>query len=89
MEPSVLQAEPPKFSQPMFTAELFHSSYQPCGPPLDLFQQFHVLFLCWGHQNYMQHSRWDLKRTESPPLIWHKLIIKALIHVIFFMQLLT
>jgi len=42
---SLLQAEQPQLSQPYLTGEVFHPSDHFCGPPLDPFQQLHVLLV--------------------------------------------
>ncbi|PKU45778.1 vps10 domain-containing receptor 2 [Limosa lapponica baueri] len=43
LETSLLQAEQPQLSQPVFTEEVLQSSDHLCGPPLDPFQKLHVL----------------------------------------------
>ena len=45
LKPSSLQAEPPQLSPPFFRGEVFHPSHHFCGPPLDPFQQVHVLVM--------------------------------------------
>ncbi|KAK4826170.1 hypothetical protein QYF61_006032 [Mycteria americana] len=42
-EPSLLQAEQPQLSQPVFTGEVLQPSDHLCGPLLDSLQQLHVL----------------------------------------------
>ncbi|KAK4818126.1 hypothetical protein QYF61_006213 [Mycteria americana] len=42
LEPSLLQAEQPHLSQPVFIGEVFQPSDHFCGPPLDLLQQVHL-----------------------------------------------
>ncbi|KAK4826321.1 hypothetical protein QYF61_007406 [Mycteria americana] len=42
LESSLLQAEQPQVSQPVFIGEVFHPSDHFCGPLLDPFQQVHV-----------------------------------------------
>jgi len=42
MEPSLLQGEQPQLSQPFLIGEVFQSSDDVCGPPLDPLQQVHV-----------------------------------------------
>ncbi|KAK4808149.1 hypothetical protein QYF61_000129 [Mycteria americana] len=44
-EPSLLQAEQPQLSQPVFIGEVFQPSDHLGGPPLDLLQQVHVLLM--------------------------------------------
>ncbi|KAK4810670.1 hypothetical protein QYF61_007470 [Mycteria americana] len=44
-EPSLLQAEQPQLSQPVFVGEVLQPSDHFCGPPLDPLQQLHVLVL--------------------------------------------
>ena len=44
-EPSVLQAEEPQLSQPVFVGEVVQPSDHLCGPPLDLMQQLGVLLV--------------------------------------------
>ncbi|KAK4815839.1 hypothetical protein QYF61_008442 [Mycteria americana] len=45
LEPSLLQAEQPQLSQPVFIGEVFHPSDHFCGPPVDPLQQVHVLLV--------------------------------------------
>ncbi|KAK4825808.1 hypothetical protein QYF61_002413 [Mycteria americana] len=42
LQPSLLQAEQPQLSQPVFTAQVLQPSDHFCGPPLDSLQQVHV-----------------------------------------------
>ncbi|PKU40461.1 hypothetical protein llap_9237 [Limosa lapponica baueri] len=56
LEPSLLQAEQPQLSQPVLIAEVLQSSDHHGGPPLDSFQQVHVL--CWEAQSWTLYSRW-------------------------------
>ena len=44
-EPSLLQAEESQLSQPVLAGEVLQPSAHLCGPPLDLFQQLHVLLV--------------------------------------------
>lgn len=44
-QPSLLQAQQLQLPQPVFVKELLQSSYQLCGSPLDLHQQFHILLI--------------------------------------------
>ena len=45
LEPSLLRAEEPQLSQPVFVREMLQSSGHLCGPPLDSLQQLHVLLV--------------------------------------------
>ncbi|KAK4831476.1 hypothetical protein QYF61_017724 [Mycteria americana] len=45
LEPSLLQAEQPQLSQPIFIGEVLQPSDHLCGLPLDSLQQVHVLFM--------------------------------------------
>ncbi|KAK4815950.1 hypothetical protein QYF61_010444 [Mycteria americana] len=44
-QPSLLQAEQPKLSQPILVGEVLQPSDHFCGPPLDPLQQLHVLLV--------------------------------------------
>ncbi|KAK4813670.1 hypothetical protein QYF61_017637, partial [Mycteria americana] len=44
-EPSLLQAEQPQLSQPVFIGEVLQPSHHLRGPPLDSLQQVHVLLM--------------------------------------------
>ncbi|KAK4818444.1 hypothetical protein QYF61_013131 [Mycteria americana] len=61
-EPSLLQAEQPQLSQPVFIGEVLQPSDRLHGPPLDLLQQVHVLLML-GPQSWTQYSRWGLTRA--------------------------
>ena len=43
LETSLLQVEEPQLSQPVLIVEVLQLSDHPCGPPLDLLQQLHLL----------------------------------------------
>ncbi|KAK4808881.1 hypothetical protein QYF61_007996 [Mycteria americana] len=49
-EPSLLQAEQPQLSQPVFIGEVLQPSDHLHGPPLDLLQQVHVLLMLGAPQ---------------------------------------
>jgi len=42
---SLLQAERAHLPQPVFIGEVLQPSDHPCGPPLDLLQQVHILLV--------------------------------------------
>ena len=44
-EPSLLQAEQPQLSQPVFLGEVFQPPDHLCGPPLDPLKQVHGLLM--------------------------------------------
>jgi len=60
---SLLQAEEPQRSEPILMRQVLWPSDQLRSPPLDLLQQLDVL-LVLGAPDWMQHSRWDLRRAE-------------------------
>ncbi|KAK4828307.1 LOW QUALITY PROTEIN: hypothetical protein QYF61_025319 [Mycteria americana] len=49
-EPSLLQAEQPQLSQPVFIGEVLQHPYHLCGPPLGSLQQVHVLLMLGAPQ---------------------------------------
>ena len=65
LEPSLLQAEEPQLSQPLFIGEvLSKSSLIIFVPLLWTSSNSSMSFLCWGPQNWTQYSRWGLTRAE-------------------------
>lgn len=56
LKPSLLQAEQPQFSQPVFTAEVPLPSDFPCSPLWTHSNSF-TSFLCRGPQSWTQHCR--------------------------------
>uniref|UniRef100_A0A8B9GCQ8 DNA helicase n=1 Tax=Amazona collaria TaxID=241587 RepID=A0A8B9GCQ8_9PSIT len=61
-QPSLLQAEQPQLSHPIFIREVLQSPDHPRGPPLHLFQQFHVLFTLRTPE---QHTILQVRSHES------------------------
>ncbi|KAK4829890.1 hypothetical protein QYF61_007282 [Mycteria americana] len=63
-EPSLLQAEQPQLSQPVFIGELLQPSDHLHGPSLDSLQQVHVLIML-GAPELDADFRWGLTRAEQ------------------------